>query len=167
MAITVNLHQDPRELALLQRIAVALEAMLLPPRGKRITTYRFKGRTLITEGDSMSLTVKDTDVPGTVDVSIAFKDAKGRPARVDGVPTWAASDATIVDSITPSADGLSAKIHITDMTGASQVTVSADVDLGDGVNSHDFVDTVSVIAGDAVAADFTFSAVTPDTPPGP
>lgn len=115
----------------------------------------------------MSFTVKDTEVPGTVDVTLAFKDAKGRPARVDGVPTWAASDPTIVDSITPSADGLSAKLHVTDVTGVSQVTVSADVDLGSGTTNTDFVDTVSVIAGDAVAADFNFGAVTADTPPAP
>lgn len=110
----------------------------------------------------MSLTVKDTDVPGTVDVSIAFKDAKGRPAKVDGVPTWAADDASIIDLITPAADGMSAKLHVTDNVGAAQVTVNADVDLGGGSDNKDFVDTVSVIAGDAVAANFTFGTVTPD-----
>lgn len=115
----------------------------------------------------MSLVVKDTDVPGTVTASIAFVDAKGKPAKVDGVPTWVASDTTVVDSVTPAADGISAVLHVTDTIGASQVTVSADVDLGSGVNSKDFVDTVSVIAGDAAAANFTFGAVTPDTPPGP
>lgn len=112
----------------------------------------------------MALVVKDTDVPGTVDVSISFKDAKGRPAKVDGVPTWKAEDPTVVDSITPSADGMSAKLHLADTVGASQVTVTADVDLGDGVNSHDFVDTVSILAGDAVAADFKFGTVVPDNP---
>jgi hypothetical protein len=135
------------------------------PLGTRIAAYRFKGITFQAQGDSMSLTVKDTDVPGTVDVSVAFKDAKGKPAKVDGVPTWAASDVTIVDSITPTTDGMGAKLHVTDTIGASQVTVTADVDLGDGMSSKDFVDTVSVIAGDAVAADFTFGTVTPDPVP--
>lgn len=115
----------------------------------------------------MALVVKDTDVPGTVSVSIAFVDGKGRPAKVDGVPTWVASDPTIVDTVTPAADGMSAVLHVTDAVGVSQITVSADVDLGAGVTSVDFVDTVSVIAGDAVAANFTFGAVTPDAPPGP
>lgn len=112
----------------------------------------------------MSLVVKDTDVPGTVQVTVSFKDSKQKAARVDGVPSWAASDPTIVDSITPAADGMSATLHITDTLGASNVTVSADVDLGDGVDSHDFVDSVSVIAGDATAADFAFGTVTPDAP---
>lgn len=108
------------------------------------------------------LTVKDTEVPGTVTVALKFKDAKGKPAKVDGVPTWTVGDNSIVDSLTPSADGMSADLHITDNVGASQLTVNADVDLGSGVDNRDFVDTVSVIAGDAVAADFAFGAVTPD-----
>lgn len=110
----------------------------------------------------MSLVIKDTDVPGTVTASIAFVDAKGKPARVDGVPTWTASDTTIIDTVTPAADGMSATLHVTDTVGVSQLTVNADVDMGAGVNNVDFVDTVSVIAGDAVAATFTFGAVTPD-----
>ena len=110
----------------------------------------------------MSLVVKDTDVPGSVTATISFKDAKGRDAKVDGVPTWAASDPTIVDSITAAADGLSAVLHVTDTIGASNVTVNADVDLGSGTNNVDFVDTVSVIAGDAVSAEFSFGTVTHD-----
>lgn len=108
------------------------------------------------------LQVKDTDVPGTTTVAVSFVDGKGKPAKVDGVPTWTASDTTILDSITVAPDGLSATIHITDNVGASNLTVNADVDMGAGVNNVDFVDTVSVIAGDAVAATFAFGAVTPD-----
>ena len=113
------------------------------------------------------LTLKDTDVPGTVNVTVSFVDAKGKPAKVDGVPTWSASNSTIIDSVTASADGMSATLHILDNIGASQVTVNADVDLGAGTDNKDFVDTVSVIAGDAASATFNFGTVTPDTPPGP
>lgn len=110
----------------------------------------------------MSLVLKDTEVPGTVTVTVAFVNAKGKPAQVDGVPTWAASDSTIIDTVTPSADGMSATLHIMDNIGASQLTVTADVDLTGVVKTVDFVDTVSVMAGEAVAANFTFGAVTPD-----
>lgn len=116
----------------------------------------------------MSLVLKDTEVPGTVDVSISFVDSKGKPAKVDGVPVWAASNPAVIDSVTPSADGMSASIHILDNIDASNLTVTADVDMGAGVTNTDFVDTVSVVAGDAVGATFAFGAVTPDTPgPGP
>lgn len=110
----------------------------------------------------MALVVKDSDVPGTVNVSVVYKTAKGNPAKVDGVPTWVASDPTVIDTVTPAADGMSAVLHVTDTIGVSQLTVSADVDLGEGVKPLDSVDTVSVIAGDAVAAEFTFGTVTPD-----
>jgi len=131
----------------------------------RVVTYSFKGISFTAEGDNMALVVKDTDVPGTVNVSIKFTDSKGKPAMVDGAPTWVASDTTIIDTITPAADGMSAVLHVTDNIGASQLTVTADVDLGSGVTNKDFVDTVSVIAGDAAAATFTFGSVTPDPTP--
>lgn len=115
----------------------------------------------------MALTVKDTEVPGSVDVTIKFVDSKGKPAKVDGVPTWSVDNTDVVDSLTPSDDGMSAKLHITDNVGAAQLTVTADADLGSGVTTITSVDTVSVIPGDAVAANFTFGTVTPDTPPGP
>ncbi len=110
----------------------------------------------------MSLVLKDTEVPGTATVSIAFEDSKGKPAKVDGVPVWAASNPNVIDVLTPAADGMSATIHILDNVDVSQLTVTADVDMGSGVTNTDFVDSVSVIAGDAVAANFTFGAVTPD-----
>jgi hypothetical protein len=159
-------HRESDIASLVRKTFCAVFCPCKDRRLTRVATWHFQGVVsnvvFQSNGDSMSLTVKDTDVPGTVDVTIAFKDAKGRAAKVDGVPTWVASDTSIVDNITPAADGLSAKLHVTDNTGASQVTVSADVDLGSGVTSTDFVDTVSVIAGDAVAAEFSFGAVTHD-----
>lgn len=128
----------------------------------RIVTYSFNGISFTAKGDSIMLQLKDTEVPGTVTVTVSFVDAKGKPATVDGAPTWTASNTALIDSITVAADGLSADIHITDTPDASNLTVNADVDMGSGVNNVDFVDTVTVTAGDAVAASFAFGAVTPD-----
>jgi len=99
-------------------------------RVTRVATYRFKDVSFTAEGDNMSLVVKNTDVPGTVDVAIKFLNAKGGPAKVDGVPTWSASDSSVIDRIEPAADGMSAKLHITDTLNASTLTVNADVDQG-------------------------------------
>jgi hypothetical protein len=119
----------------------------------------------------MALVVKDTDVPGSAVLTVSFVDAKGKPAKVDGIPTLAVDNAAVVDSapaFTDNGDGtFSSKLHITDTTGAAQLTVTADADLGTGVTTITSVDTVSVIPGDAVAANFSFGTVTPDTPPGP
>lgn len=133
-----------------------------PPAITRIVTYKFNGVSFTAKGDKMGLTVSSAEVPGTVSVSVSYVDAKGKPAKVDGVPIWSASDPAIVDSVTPSADGMSAEVHITDEVGASQLSVTADVDLGEGVKSLESVDTISVMAAEAVAANFTFGAVSPD-----
>lgn len=134
-------------------------------RKKRVTrraTYRFKNVSFTAEGDHMALNLTSDEVPGTVNVTVEFKTAGGKPAKVDGAPTWAASNPALIDTLTPSADGMSASFHITDTVDVSQLTVTADVDMGSGVKTTDFVDTVSVIAAEAVSANFAFGAVTPD-----
>ena len=59
-------------------------------------------------------------------------DPPGNPATVDGVPSWASSDPSIV-SVTPAPDGLSAVAESTGNLGNVQISVAADADLGSGV----------------------------------
>ena len=61
----------------------------------------------------------------------------GKPAKVDGIPTWETSDETIVGPLTVAADGLSCEAPSTDegVGDGIAVTVSADADLGDGVET--------------------------------
>jgi hypothetical protein len=128
----------------------------------------FNGIGFSSEGAFM-LTVKDTDVPGTVALTVSFVDSKGKPAKVDGVPTLAVDNAAVVDSapaFTDNGNGtFSSMLHITDTTGSAQLTVTADADLGTGVTTITSVDVVNVIPGDAVAANFSFGTVTPDSAP--
>lgn len=128
----------------------------------RTVTYSFKDVSFTATGDHMELTVKTDSVPGTATATLAFKTAGGKPAKVDGVPTWSISDPTIVDTITVAADGMSADMHITDTVGATLITINADVDLGAGVNNVDFVDTLSVVPSDAASAELSLGAITPD-----
>lgn len=67
----------------------------------------------------------------TASANVAFTDAQGRPALVDGVPAWASSDETVL-LVTPAADGMSATVA-TVAPGTARVTVHADADLGAGV----------------------------------
>ena len=128
----------------------------------RRVTYSFKGISFTSEGASMASVIKSTEVPGTATITVSFFDSKGKPAKVDGVPTWTASNPAVIDVLTPSADGLSATLHILDNVDVSQLTANADVDMGSGVNNVDFVDTISVIAGDASSATFALGPITPD-----
>ena len=90
--------------------------------------------------------------------SIAPADKRGKPAPVDGVPTWATSDASIV-SVTPAADGMSAVVAAQGV-GDYTVTVSADADLGAGVVTIVGSDTGSVSLGQATAITITAGPVT-------
>jgi hypothetical protein len=65
--------------------------------------------------------------------TLVITNAAGNPAPVDGVPVWATSDATII-SVTAAADGMSAIIPCI-APGTGRVTVTADADLGAGVQT--------------------------------
>ncbi len=177
---TVSVKQDPLELALLKRIAVALEdvapileaevaateriAVALeqftqPQKASvRTITYQFNGQTIQSTGDSLMFNAKSTEVPGKVVATLKVTDAEGNAADFDSPPTWAADNADVIDSIVPAADGLSAELHLTNTVGASQLTVGT---VENGV-AKDYVDTISIIAGDATSVEFVFGTVTPD-----
>lgn len=110
----------------------------------------------------MGLTVTTDDVPGTATFAVAFKTPAGKPAKVDGVPVWTASNSNVIDSISPNADGLGGTFHILANPDASLLNCEADVDVGEGVKTTTFTDTVSVIPAEAASAEFTFGTVTPD-----
>lgn len=63
--------------------------------------------------------------------ALTIADAQGRPATVDGVPSWASSDETVL-KVTPAADGMSAAVDPI-AAGTARVTVTADADVGAGV----------------------------------
>jgi hypothetical protein len=141
---------------------------------RRITFGAFQ---FSAEGKTAMFIAKDDVVPAPGTYSFKFVDSKGKPAKVDtsaGPPTISAAAPSIVDSIGPVTDNgdgtFSAPFHMLDNIGSSQVTVTADVDLGDGVSSKDFVDVFQVIAGDASVMQGTATLGPPDTPtptPGP
>lgn len=84
-----------------------------------------------------------------VGLSIQPLDAKGQPARVDGVPTWSVSDGAL-GSIAVAADGMSATFTATDV-GVVQVNVSADADLGPGVRTISGTLDIQIEPGEAVS----------------
>lgn len=94
-----------------------------------------------------------------VHLAIQPVTASGNPAVVDGVPEWAASDPAVVALIV-AADGLSADATTVGPVGASQVSVSADADLGSGIRTISGVLDVQVVA--AEAASLAFQVGTPE-----
>ena len=91
----------------------------------------------------------------TANGAVAYVDAKGNPAQVQGSPVWSSSDPSIVD-VVASADGFAATLT-PGAVGVAQVKVEADADLGDGVVPVVGLVDVEVIAGQAVAGNVTLS----------
>jgi len=86
-----------------------------------------------------------------VNLTVSFQDGAGNPARVDGTPTWVSSDTSIV-TVNVAPDGLSAEAISVGPLGTSQVSATADADLGQGVTNITGVMDIEVQASDAVVA---------------
>lgn len=91
------------------------------------------------------------------DVSVKALNRKGNPAPVQN-PVWSSSDSTVATVTQDAVDGLKAKV-VAGAAGTTQINVSADADMGDGVKPISAVLDVTVVGGQAV----TF-AVTTGTP---
>lgn len=91
----------------------------------------------------------------TVSATVAYVDAKGNAAQVQGAPVWA-SDNEAVATVAASDDGMSAVVTPVGPLGSAQISVTADADLGDGVENVVALGTVEVIAGKAVAGNVNF-----------
>ncbi len=95
-----------------------------------------------------------------VAVSVAFVDAAGNPARVDGVPAWSSSDESIL-TVAAAEGGLSAEVVTVGPLGAAQIVVRADADLGEGVREIIATQGFEVVGSEAVAANFTVGTPEP------
>lgn len=92
-----------------------------------------------------------------IQLTLAPVTASGKPAALDGKPTW---EVTVGDSTLEVADdGLSAFLVSSDKPGVSNFTVSADADLGTGVET--IADSIELIVEGAKAVSLGLVAGTP------
>lgn len=93
-----------------------------------------------------------------VKVTLKPVTATGKPARLDGAPTWevVSGDSTV----TVSSDGLSADLISSDTPGDTQYLVKADADLGAGV--EEISDVIKLTVEGARAASLGLSVGTPE-----
>jgi hypothetical protein len=92
-------------------------------------------------------------------------DAQGKPAPVDGEPTWASSNEAAA-TVTPNAGGLSALVKAQGL-GSYNISVLADADLGEGVVTLAGQDSGSVEQGTAVSVGLTAGPVEEQTSDAP
>ena len=91
-------------------------------------------------------------------------DAKGNPATIDGIPSWSSSSATIATVNALPADGsgkFSAEVLPGSELGTCQINVTADADLGSGIQQISGVLDLEVVGGQAVGFTITTSVPEP------
>jgi len=91
----------------------------------------------------------------TAAAAVAYVDAKGQPAKVDGAPVWTSSDENVL-TVAADADGMSATVTPVGL-GTAQVKIEADADLGSGVESLITLADVEVVGGKAVAGNVSLT----------
>lgn len=94
-----------------------------------------------------------------VNVTLNPVTLKGKPAKLDGVPTW-----TVVSgdsTVEPAADGLSAELISSDTPGDTTFLIDADADLGAGV--EDLQETITLHVAGARAVNLGIVVGTPET----
>jgi hypothetical protein len=143
--LEASLAVQRETLALLQRqfsTAAVVELWLINPDGTR---------------SKLDMAFTMTDVQ-SAPLSVTITDARGNPAKVDGVPTWVSSDPTVLTA-TAAADGMSCVIAAVGPLGTAQVKFTADADLSPGVSELVGILDVEIIASAAVNV-----VITPGTP---
>lgn len=83
----------------------------------------------------------------------------GHPAPVDGVPVWTQVSGN--STVNPAADGMSAELVSEDNPGDSTFRVTADADLGSGIEEISGDITLHVVAAEASNVGLTAGQPTP------
>lgn len=118
------------------------------PEGYAIMTITYDGFTITAKGDDMAYKLPNDKF---IAVAVAYVDAKGNAAAVDGDCVWESSDENIVTVAADPADSTKAAITPVGPVGQAQISVTADADLGTGTREIITTADIDVVAGEAVA----------------
>jgi len=135
---------------------------LVEEDGYAMVTVKHQTFTLTARGDKMAYTLP---IAYSVGLQIAYVDAGGNPAVVDGDVTWASSDTDVILVDVSNTDSTKATLVSRSKVGQAQITATADADLGAGVREIITLMDVTVVAGEAVAG--TISPVGEAAPVAP
>jgi hypothetical protein len=91
-----------------------------------------------------------------VALNIAYVDAKGNPAMVDGDVQWSSSDDNICTvTAKPGNQAMNALVVPAANLGNAQISAKADADMGEGVKEIITLFDLTVVGGEAVAGTIT------------
>lgn len=124
------------------------------PKSKHVPVgFGFKfGLPTLKERKHMPATVTITNEQ-KVTATLAPVTATGKPAKLDGIPTWTVQSGDSVVNV--AADGLSAEVVSSDTPGDTQILIEADADLGAGVVTVSDILSVTVQGAQAQSLGLT------------
>lgn len=117
------------------------------PRGTTLLTIKLGQFIIVTEGNHVMYTLP---VDHTVKLQVAYTDAKGNPATIDGEVTWESSDAGLAIVNVDPGNSTVCRVVPVGFVGQVQVTAKADADLGDGVRELLTTCDIEMVGGEAV-----------------
>src|SRR5262252_4318571 len=124
----------------------------------QVDNFVFEGASMPASGQAVSQKSSATMGSGSMGtLSVTWKDSGGSTVKVDGPTTWASTDETIVQVTGQSGNPQITNIYAPGPVGSAEVHANADADLGQGVVPVTAVIAITVIAGQAVGGDITFT----------
>jgi hypothetical protein len=130
------------------QIGGALTLFLNPAPPLPFVTVTYEGFTVTAKGDHMAYTLP---VDKLITVQVAYVDANGNPAAVDGEVTWTSSNPTIATAAADLEDSTQCTVTPGGALGSTQIVAAADADLGQGVRQLLTTLDLTTVAGEAVA----------------
>ena len=127
---------------------------LVPSKGKPVVAFlvmRWPDGTPVTPGENGMNLLREGQ---KVTAEVSFLSATGKPARVDGVPTWNNSDET-VGRLEVHPSGMKVTFFAL-VAGVTQISMQADADLGAGVRPIIATADIQVEPGEAITAQIVF-----------
>jgi hypothetical protein len=122
------------------------------PYGYSLITLTYQGFTVTARGDDMAYNLPNDK---EIKVQVAYVDAKGNPAVVDGDVTWETSDSNIATVNVDDQDSTICTVTPAQQIGQAQISAKADADIGQGVREIITTMDVTIVAGEAIAGTIT------------
>ena len=138
-------------------VNVEVEPIEVPPSESEIVasvSVTLDGITVTLTGGHMAYTLPSGKM---VTLKISYKDAKGNPAKIDGLVQWESTDPRVISihpveptAENPNADKSLALAVTEQVIGTVQIKARADADLGEGVKELITLLDMEHVAGEAV-----------------
>lgn len=119
-----------------------------PLVGQQHITLKFGPFIITAEGSHVMYTLP---VDHTVLMQVAYVDAKGNPATIDGDVSWQSSDDSVIMVTVDTQDSTICRATPVGSMGQAQITATCDADLGEGTRELITLCDIEVVGGEAVA----------------